>query len=240
MRKLRFVGLALATAVGIVLAAPALVLGQGRGSIGIQVQDVDTGQGAEVREVVPDSPAARAGFSPGDVVIEFDGERVRSAQQLSRLVQETAPGREVAAVVTRSGQRHTLQVTTEQRRGTLGLPGVLRDDLRAFPGDRLFEMPLPRMGPGRSLGTTLLPLNDQLAGYFGVKQGVLVSSVAADSAAARAGLRAGDVIVAVDGRIVRDPGEVRDAMRARASSGAVELRVVREKRDETIRIPAVR
>jgi serine protease Do len=239
MRKTRYAWLAVAALALLVWGQPAAVQAQAFSSIGVQVRDVASGTGAEVRDVVADSPASRAGFREGDVIVEFDGERVRSASQLARLVRETAPGRQVNAVVTRGGARQTLQVTTEQRRAGFDLPEFqLRDDLRAFEGDQLFEMPLPRLRRGNRIGTTLMPLNDQLAAYFGVKEGVLVSSVAPDSAAARAGLKAGDVIVAVNDQIVRDPGEVRDAMRERSGAGELTLRIVREKMDQTIRIPA--
>jgi serine protease Do len=166
--------------------------------------------------------------------VEFDGFPVRSAAQFARLVSETAPGRSVKVAVMRDGNRRTLDVTpTTDQSG-------LRDDLRAFPEDRLFRMPLPRApfaGPQRRIGTTLLPLNDQLADYFGVKQGVLVSSVDQDSPAAKAGLKAGDVIIGINGTMVTDPESVREAV-GRAGSTQLEVSIVRERRNQTIRIPA--
>ena len=237
MEMTRFSRLAVAALALLIWAQPASARAQASSSIGVQVQDVTSGAGAEVREVVPESPAARAGVRAGDIIVEFDGERVRSAAQLARLVRETAPGRQVDAIVTRDGARQPLQITTEERRAGFDLPDFqLRDDLRSLQDDRLFEMPLPRLRRGDRAGTTLLPLNEQLAAYFGVKEGVLVSSVAADSAAARAGLKAGDVITAVNGRLVRDPGDVRDAMRRR-SGEALELQIVRDKQPQSITVP---
>jgi serine protease Do len=245
MRTTRCAWPAVAALALLIWGQPAVAVAQATSSIGVQVQDVAPGSGAaagaEVREVVPESPAARAGVQAGDIIEEFDGERVRSASQFARLVRETVPGREVNAVVSRNGQRQTLQITTEQRRAGFDLPEFeLRDDLRALQDDRLFEMPLPRLRRGDRTGTTLLPLNEQLAAYFGVKEGVLVSSVAADSAAARAGLKAGDVITAVNGRLVRDPGDVREAMRRRSGANALELQIVRDKRPQSITVPAER
>ena len=66
-----------------------------------------------MKDVGEGTPAADAGFEAGDVVVEFDGERVRSATQLSRLVWETPAGREVSATVMRDGIRRTLPVTPE-------------------------------------------------------------------------------------------------------------------------------
>src|SRR5919197_5857745 len=87
----------------------------GRGAqIGVTVRDIesdDTKQpssGVIVDEVEGDSPAEKAGFKAGDTVIEFDGERVRSVRQFTRLVRETPVGRKVQAVLLRNGQRVTV------------------------------------------------------------------------------------------------------------------------------------
>ena len=72
----------------------------GRGSqLGVMVSDLDAkaaGGGVKIDEVNDGSPAERAGIKAGDVVVEYDGERVRSARQFTRLVQETPEGRSVA------------------------------------------------------------------------------------------------------------------------------------------------
>ena len=86
--------------------------------IGVTIRDLEGDQartmsGAVISDVREDSPAAKAGFKSGDVIVEFDGERVRSARHLSRLVGETAAGRPVKAVVERDGRRMDLQVTPE-------------------------------------------------------------------------------------------------------------------------------
>ena len=93
-------------------------LSQDGGSrIGVSIEDVadndSVAEGAFIRGVSPDSPAESAGFSEGDVVVEFDGERVRSVRQLTRLVQETPVGRAVGVVVVRDGGRVELEVTPE-------------------------------------------------------------------------------------------------------------------------------
>jgi serine protease Do len=125
------------------------------GQIGVSIKDVDeteaktaklTGPGGVlIEQVEDDSPAAKAGLKKGDVVVEFDGERVRSARQFTRLVQETPAGRKTAASVVRDGQR--LSVTIEPREsnafgnvfGDLDAARVLRDVGRDFR----FEMPAP-------------------------------------------------------------------------------------------------
>src|ERR1051326_1190860 len=93
----------------------------GRGShIGVTVQDIeesdkkDVKSGIVVETVDSGGPAEKAGIKPGDAIVEFDGDRVRSVRQFQRLVQESAPGRAVGAVLSRGGQRVTVNITPDQ------------------------------------------------------------------------------------------------------------------------------
>lgn len=77
---------------------------------------------------------------------------------------------------------------------------------------------------------------DLLGGYFGVKAGVLVTSVAADSAASRAGLRAGDVITAVDGAPVSDPARLRRRLWRDQDARETTLDIVRDKKAMSVTV----
>ena len=95
-------------------ATPGFMVLAGRGAeIGVQVVDRKDG-GVVIEEVRPDSPAEKAGVKRSDVVVIFDGERVRSVRQFTRLVQETPPGRTVKATVLRDGQQRDLEITPRQ------------------------------------------------------------------------------------------------------------------------------
>jgi serine protease Do len=99
----------------------------GRGSqIGVMVEDLSADElkgqsGARIEDVDQDSPAAKAGLREGDIVVEYDGERIRSARQFSRLVEETVDGRTVKLTFLRDGQRQTVDVTPEGRAFGWGL-----------------------------------------------------------------------------------------------------------------------
>ena len=71
------------------------------------------GMGAVVEDVHSDSAAAKAGMKAGDIIVSFDGERVRSAQHFERLVTETPAGRTVEATVMRAGARVNLKLTVD-------------------------------------------------------------------------------------------------------------------------------
>ena len=108
--------------------------GMGGSRVGMVVRDVETADvtkeklagtaGAVVTEVVKESAAEKAGVKAGDVVTSFDGERVRSARQLERLVEETPAGRTVKVALQRAGAPVTLDVTPEAPKMTHVMPGM--------------------------------------------------------------------------------------------------------------------
>ena len=274
MKNIKFgvfvLGLALAVAGAVSVAAqdrrversrPDVRVLDGRGAqLGVRVSDVEAGDpaGARIDEVTADSPAEKAGLKEGDVVVEYDGERVRSARQFTRLVQETPDGRTVKMAVMRNGQRQTVDATPENRvPWDFGFdPGRLRDEiergLREFAieppvfdfhyddrGPRRFEYRLPErvmpfMGSRGRLGVSIQSLTPDLAEYFGAKNGgVLVSGVAPDSPAATAGLKAGDVMTSINGWPLNDSG---DLMRKLTDlSGDLTIVVLRDKKELTLK-----
>ena len=118
--------------------------------IGVSIRDQDasaTGAGAVVDEVRQDSPAGKAGVKAGDVVVEFDGEHVRSARHLSRLVEETASGHTVKIAVMRDGKRMELSVTPEEGRAAwfgADTPMVFEGSARMKPGEPPFKLDAPQ------------------------------------------------------------------------------------------------
>jgi serine protease Do len=259
---------ALLLAAGAGAGAPAKVLAQdrepllraldvvGRGAqIGVTVTEIEgedakqSKTGVLVETVTPGGPADKAGIRAGDAITEFDGERVRSTMQFSRLVQETAPGRGVGATLSRGGQRLTVTVTPERRSWSddfnmrlLDLPRVARTPTppRAVPPappapDFRFDLPGVLRLSGRRLGITIESIDDQLAEYFGVKEGVLVKSVADGSAAQKAGLKAGDVITGINGAKVYDASDVNRAMDRLETDGQFTIDVVRDKKPQALK-----
>ena len=221
----------------------------GRGSaIGVRIQEADAG-GVLIDEVEAESPAEKAGLKPGDVIVEFDGERVRSARHFSRLVQETPDGRTVKATIVRGDARQTLDITPTagERFGRatdhiIALPDIEREierGLETLPRNFSFdfEWDAAPMGAGAQgrLGARLQRLTGQLAEYFGAKEGVLVSSVDDDSPAAKAGLKAGDVITSINGRAVNDTRDVTQEIRSAEGGTDVEIGVMRERKPLTLK-----
>jgi serine protease Do len=237
----------------------ALLPGWGS-AVGVSARDLEPAEaerlkvqgGAYVDEVRPDMPAAQAGLQSSDVVVEFDGERVRSARHFSRLVQETPPGRQMRMSVLREGSRRDLTITPAAQSLDRWIDPLSRERLRGAM-ERVAEIPfdfdLPQLVVGQRsrLGATVQNLGAQLATYFGVTEGVLVSSVVADSPAARAGLRAGDVITSVNGRTITSPGDLARELRSQSpgtDDAEVKIGIVRDRKasevSATIERPARR
>ncbi len=183
------------------------------------------------------------------MIVEFDGERVRGQRHLSRLVSETPEGRTVKTAVMRDGTRVDLSVTPATAERAAGsdfeffvpgpdhMPGMPREGPRFFsdePSVQRFKRGDGFSMPGRGrLGVGIESLTPQLADYFGAKGGALVTSVQADSPAAKAGLKAGDVITSVNGTEIEDPRGLTEAVRSAADGAALNLGYVRDKKTGT-------
>jgi len=201
-------------------------------------------RGVLIEDVEADSPAAKAGLKIGDVVTEFAGQRVEGVAQFRRYVVETPAGRTVALTVWRDGR-------TQQVSATLGDMG---DVVRNRIGDRIttlmprengnafsFRMPDIQMFSSMArpmLGIRTEDLDGQLGAYFGApdSEGVLVTHVNAGSAAEKAGMKAGDVIVKVDGSRVRDTNDLREHMRDAREKKTVPVAVIRKGAETTLNV----
>lgn len=221
-------------------SARAFAFTAGGTQLGVMVSDADSG--VRVDEVNANGPADKAGIKTGDLIVEYDGEKVRSARQFTRLVQETPEGRPVSLAVMREGKRQSL--TARPDSGLTAWDGVGPEVNRALReaerGMRNFRFELPRERPmaGRSargrLGVTVQSMTPDLEDFFGAQHGgALVSSVTPGSAAARAGLKAGDVITSVNGHSVHNADELIDEIRG--AEGEVAIVVMRGKKETTLK-----
>jgi serine protease Do len=231
----------------------------------VSTMKLDSQAGAVVEEVISDSAAAKAGVKQGDVVVTFDGERVRSARTLTRLVTETPAGRTVKMDVVRSGGRTTLDVTPESPEEAMSMrrpfmwrgqapgapaPGMRMRVMPEIPEVDVPEIDIPDMpehfelmvSPGRArLGVGVSDLTPELANHFGASAGgVLVNSVDADSPAAKAGVKVGDVITRVGETAVDTAAELRREL-ARADKGDaktadVTVGLVRDKKPMDVKV----
>jgi membrane-associated protease RseP (regulator of RpoE activity) len=232
--------------------------------LGVQIADIDADRareiglkeemGAEIQSVSEDSPAEKAGLKKGDVILEYQGTRIEGVAQLTRLVRETPAGRNASLRVWSNGSTRSVQVQVAERDRERYRhwehaphpswapeapepPEPPLIDLEGFDIPDVQVLVGPHGGP--RLGAVVDTVGKQLAEYFGVKQGggVLVKSVNKEGPGAKAGLRAGDIIVRVDDAQVEDEGDLRMALRERRGK-EFKMTVVRDRREQSLTIPA--
>jgi serine protease Do len=190
--------------------------------------------GVEVTRVEENSPAEKAGMKPGDVVLEYNGQRVEGMEQFGRMVRETPPGREVRLTISRNGATQTLTAALGSRK--------FRFSGNFPPGFEVPEFHMPDIPQifttirSPMLGVEAESLGTQLAVYFGVKEGVLVRSVLDNTPAQKAGIKAGDVITKVDGMAVTSPSELSSAVRAASGKKTYAIDLVRDRKPVSVNV----
>ncbi len=199
-----------------------------RGFIGVEAQPLSAGiakalhvgeaGGALIAGVNPDSPAAKAGLQPGDVVSAVDGQSIANARQLALDIATVKPGQQATLEVLRDGQKKTLTATVGEQPGESQTADAAASNQTG--------------GKGR-IGVALAPISpdarEQLSLPEGAK-GAVVAEVRPGSPAEQAGLRSGDVIVGVGAKAVSSPEDAVKAIKAATggADGAVALRIIRD------------
>jgi serine protease Do len=183
-----------------------------RGWLGVRIQQVTDEiaeslnikppRGALIAGVEDKGPAKPAGIEPGDVIIKFDGKDVKEPKDLSRVVADTAVGKEVEVVIIRKGQEETRKVTL----------GRLDDGDKAVPASVKSQPEPEKPVTQKALGLDLASLSKDLRSRYKIKdsvKGVLITNVDGTSDAAEKRLSAGEVIVEVAQEAVANAADVK-------------------------------
>lgn len=207
-------------------------------------------RGVEITMVDQDAPAGKAGLKERDVILTLNGDNVQSVEQLRRMIREIPPGRTVALGISRDGQPMTIKVTLADRKNGLSSSfsqnaaaladkaKTLRDQAMMFKDFNL-DLDIPSSivvvhSSARS-GLAVENLTPQLSEFFGAKNGngVLVRSVEKGSRADKAGFRAGDVIIKVNGEAIHDTDDFTHALRSRKDNN-ISLGILRDRKEQTV------
>ena len=183
-----------------------------RGWLGVRIQQVTDEiaeslnikppRGALIAGVEDKGPAKPAGIEPGDVVVKFDGKDIKEPKDLSRVVADTAVGKEVDVVIIRKGAEETRKVTL----------GRLEDGDKAVQASAKPPEPAEKPVTQKALGLDLATLSKDLRTRYKVKdsvKGVIITSVDGTSDAAEKRLSAGEVIVEVAQEAVSNAADVK-------------------------------
>ncbi len=196
-----------------------------RGWLGVYIQRVtpeiaeslglDEARGALVADVMSDTPASKADIEVGDVIVEFDGNKINESTELPLMVARTAIGKKVKVKVIRRGKTKTVDVEI----------GELKEEEEAGPVE----------GKAEEFGLSVQTLTPEIAESLGIDsdvKGVVVAGVEPGSPADDAGLQRGDVILEVNRETVESLGDYRKAVK-KVESGKSVLFLVR-RGDNTI------
>ena len=217
-----------------------------RGWLGVRIQEVtdDIAEGLSMKDahgalvagVTDKSPAAAAGLQAGDVILEFDGEKVNAMHELPRMVADEPVGKAVKVLVLRKGGEQTLTVTL----------GRLEDEQQLASADQPStkdQTPPPPPVIAGPLGLTLADLSPDLRTQFAIKdgvQGVVVTAVADGSPASDKRIQPGDVIVEVSQQTVAKAGDVQKRIDDLKKDGHKSALLLLANKDGDLRFVAVK
>jgi membrane-associated protease RseP (regulator of RpoE activity) len=224
--------------------------GGGSSYLGVDIADVSPERlgelklkeehGAEITMVDQDAPAGKAGLHEHDVIVSLNGTAVESAAQLRRMIRETPSGRVVNLGISRDGQPLTIKVQLADRHKSMAWEPKnfeYKFDMPKMPTMPDFDLPVSVVVVHSSARSGLMVENitPQLGDFFGVKggNGVLVRSVEKGSRGEKAGFRAGDVVVKVNGQPVHDTSDFTHTLRS-SSGGTAAITVMRDKKEQNL------
>jgi len=198
--------------------------------LGVQISDLDrearkeldtkARYGAVIEHVLDDTPAERAGLEPSDIIIGFNGEKIRRSRDLTSILKKHKAEDEVELSVVRGDQEIALSVILGSRPKTKKRIKIL--------GGPDFEW--HGLLGRNALGIRVQELNPDLADYFKVDSdaGVLITDVDDEGSAAKAGLKAGDVLLSVAGEAVKSAEDIADILEDYQEGDEVTLEIVRK------------
>lgn len=216
-------------------------------------------RGVAVEKVLDNSPAKQAGLQDGDVIVKFNGEEITGYRKLTRLISETSPDHQAKLTIVRGGSEREVTVTMGKHQmpqfemGNFAMAAPMVESFeRIRPDIRIGEFPRGEgdifvweggsgnnfvFGSTRQIGVNVSSLTKQLGDYFGVAEGkgILINNVNENSAADKAGLKAGDVIIEIEGKAISNTMDLIRGINEK-KEGEVSLTILRNKNRQTVKV----
>lgn len=200
-----------------------------RGYLGIYLQDIDDNlsrglnvrqnSGVYVSEVVPDSPASKGGIQDGDIITEFDGEKMTRSADLFNKVATTKVGKQVTVKYLRNGRERSSRVTIEAR----------VEDADVVPSGRSSQN--GGQSNARSwMGLDVSDITPEISQRLQIRsneRGVAVLNMSQSSKAYQSGLRPGDVIKAINGRTISNMNDYNEFVKSHGNETSFTITIKR-------------
>lgn len=236
--------------VGIVIAVGAFAKDSevtGKAFLGVVLDEVTddvakeygaTSGGALIQEVTSRSAAKKAGLRANDIIIKFDGKSISDPDDLRKALRSKSPGDEVELTFLRGGTQKTTDVELGKRKSKQIVMKYKGGDDDTFIHSRgkCKSLKSKRACKYAYAGIHLQELSEGLAKYFETKEGVLISDVEEDSPAEKAGLKAGDVVIKIDGETTENSQDVQRWVRKHEPGETAKFEVIRKGRKKTIKV----
>jgi serine protease Do len=198
--------------------------------------DLDVKHGVLVSGISDDSPADKAGLEEGDVIVSFGGQDIESPDDLRNAVSEFKPGAEAKVEIVRDGKEQSVVVTVGERPESESFSWSFDSDAPNAPDMSNFHHAFSFMGgPRLGIQAHELEEDENLASYFGTKDGILVLGVGDDSVAEKAGVESGDIIKTIGDEQIEDIGDLRDAMRDLEEGDEFTIGVLRHGKTQSLK-----
>ena len=211
-----------------------------------KTNDLNVDYGAYVKDVLPDSPADDAGLEKGDVIVGFNNYDVRDADDLIDQIEDSKPEDKATIHFIRDNKEKEVDVILiEKPKDSRSIKNFSfdtfssnDDDDNSFSSDsKRFTF---KIGEEKSpyIGAKLIALTNQLRKYFGVRddKGVLIAEVEKDSPAEKAGLKAGDVIIAADDEEIFGYDDLKNIIENKKEGEDIDITVIRNKEEQNLKV----
>jgi S1-C subfamily serine protease len=180
----------------------------------------DSPAGVFVQRVTPDSPAQIAGLTAGDALVRYNGQKIQDTRQLIQLIQDSAIGANAKLEILRQGNPLNLAAVVEERKP------------QPIQGRLSLNLPKPTIGLDTMVLTPDLADAMQMPG----QTGLLVLDVVKQTPAERAGVLAGDVVIAMDGQPVFDVGSFASYWQTHGLGPQLVLKILRKGTERTLTV----
>lgn len=213
-----------------------------RAYLGLETAVVSGNGGLRVTAIIAGSPADEAALEVGDILRSIDGQVVRTPEQLRSAVEAHKPGDRVNLTYERSDREARVEVRLADQ------PANAQAQSTATPSARPSTTPTPsaqtqgQANRGGRLGVTVQQITPALKQRYGITRdsGIVITEVASNSTAARAGLQAGDVILSVNSKTVNSTNELQRVLLSIGANEMAAINIQRKDEQKTIetRLPA--
>ncbi len=207
------------------LFAGSALAKSGKAQLGVYLQELNDdlrdefdydGDGILITDIIDDSGADVAGLESGDIIIRFKGMDIDDIKSLKKIIKKSAPGDKIDVEIIREMNKQKIAVMLKEKKKDHSFHFEPRKWIHMSENDRPW------------IGIHMQDLNPQLAEYFKVKSGVLLTEVVEESPAEKAGLNAGDIVIAWDEKDVGDKDDLYKKFDKTEAGDQVEFTVVRD------------